>query len=79
MRKEKVSLVWADPPYSVDYSSVVTGKIKNDALVDNDFTKMLTGSLKQAERVVMDEAAFYIWHATSTRRDFEWAIDRVGL
>ncbi|HOD53472.1 MAG TPA: DNA modification methylase [Candidatus Cloacimonadota bacterium] len=79
LRNERVSLVWTDPPYGVDYINEITGKIINDNLVDNNFTRLLKGALEQAMRVTMDEAAFYIWHATGTRRDFEWAMDAVGL
>ena len=79
MKGERAQLIFTEPPYGVDYTSKKLGKIENDALVDNKLTKMLIGSLEQAIAHTEKDAAFYIWHATSTRRDFEYAMDQVGL
>lgn len=77
--KAKIAVVWTDPPYGVDYESEKVGKIKNDELEGNDLIKVIKKSLALAMKRAADDAAWYIWHATSTRREFEWILDAVGL
>jgi DNA modification methylase len=74
-----------DPPYGVSYTSS-TGKgkkwevIKGDNKREDDLlATLLVPSMRLAVAHTEPDAAFYIWHASSTRRDFEAAIDAVGL
>jgi len=76
---ESASLVVTDPPYGVSYESTATGTILNDEKRDDALLQMLVGALKAMSRCTLPNAAFYIWHASSTRRDFEIAMDRAGL
>lgn len=82
MRGEKATLCNTDPPYGVSY--VGTDKkwqmIKNDHKREDDLlaTLLLPAMARMLENTDPD-AAFYIWHASSTRRDFEKAMDMAGL
>lgn len=80
MAGEKAEVVFTDPPYGVSYDSKAGhGIIKNDGKRDDDLFKMLTAALTLAGSVTTDTAAFYIWHASATRREFEDAIMAAGL
>jgi len=81
MGGEVASMVFIDPPYGVDYESRGSGEsVLNDELKQDELVNQL---LKPAFKQLMDHtlstAGFYIFHASSTRRDFEWAMDAVGL
>lgn len=82
MNGEKAELVHTDPPYGVSYVTQ-SGKfdmIKNDDKTGDDLlSALLVPAFKQYVRVTGPEAAFYIWHASSTRRDFEDALLAAGL
>lgn len=75
--------VFTDPPYGVSYTGGV-GKtwdmIDNDAKTgDNLYGELLYPAFKNFMENTIPTAAFYIWHASSTRRDFEDAMTAVGL
>lgn len=76
---ERAQLVYTDPPYGVDYQDAAGTTIKNDKLKQDALAKMLRQSLQHAIKYTKPDAAFYIWHASATRRDFEYAMDNVGL
>lgn len=73
------ALVFTDPPYGVDYQSGAHDKIKNDALKDDALWKFLKTALGLAAKYSSQDAAFYIWHASSTREEFAQAMKAVGL
>lgn len=78
---EQASCVFTDPPYGVSYEAR-SGKfemIKNDDLRDDALVKLLMPALKAAATFAQDDAAFYIWHASSTREDFVHAMKAAGL
>lgn len=76
---DRAALVFTDPPYGVSYASERTGSIQNDDLRKNALTGLLKPAFELMARHAHDTAAFYIWHASATRRDFEWAMDAAGL
>ena len=82
MQGEKADMVNTDPPYGVSYESQ-SGKfdmIQNDDLTGDDLMKtLLIPAFKNYAKFTKDDAAFYIWHASSTRRDFEDAMTAAGL
>ncbi|MBI4720815.1 MAG: site-specific DNA-methyltransferase, partial [Chitinivibrionia bacterium] len=82
MNGEKAAMVFTDPPYGVSYEAAC-GKfdmIKGDDKTNDDLVNsLLLPSLKVAVQVTYPEAAFYIWHASSTRADFEYALKAAGL
>lgn len=79
--RERASMVFTDPPYGVSYQapSGAFGIIEGDKKRRDDLYKMLVNSLREMVRYATDAAAFYIWHASSTREDFAQAMKAVGL
>jgi DNA modification methylase len=77
-----MDLVFTDPPYGVSYEAA-SGKheiIAGDGLRDDKLlAELLTPALKNMSRAAKETAGFYIWHATSTRRDFEQAMVAAGI
>lgn len=82
MDGEKAQMVNTDPPYGVSYETQ-SGKfdmIKNDDLTGDDLMGTLLIPVFKAYVEHTDpEAGFYIWHASSTRRDFEDAMAAAGI
>lgn len=83
MNGEKAAMVHTDPPYGVSYTGGV-GKewaaIKDDNKTGDDLlNKLLIPAFRNMRRHTIEKAAFYIWHASSTRRDFEDAMTAAGL
>jgi len=82
MNGEKAQIVNTDPPYGVSYKTQ-SGKfeeIKNDDLTHDDLMAgLLIPAFKNYVEFSDPDAAFYIWHASSTRRDFEDAMTATGL
>ncbi len=81
MRAQKAALVFTDPPYGVSYEApsgefeVIQGdKKRRDELYD-----MLVKAFGCMAAVTSYKAAFYIWHASSTRNDFAQAMTAAGL
>lgn len=85
MDGEQAQLVHTDPPYGVSFvgsgrGANKFGMIKNDDKTHDDLMKdLLVPAFKNYVRYTADDAAFYIWYATSTGRDFEDAMTAVGL
>jgi DNA modification methylase len=81
MGVERANLVFTDPPYGVSYqqSSGEFGVIEGDHKRRDDLFKMLVGAFQRLAEITVPTAGFYIWHASSTRRDFEEALDAAGL
>lgn len=82
MDGEKAAMVHTDPPYGVSYETQ-SGKfamIKNDDKTHDElYYKLLLPAFNNYRKHTIPEAAFYIWHASSTRRDFEDAMTAAGL
>jgi len=72
-------LLFTDPPYGVDYTQEGHERIENDTLRGDALAQFLAKVLTLAVYSAADEAAFYIWHASATRREFEWAMNAAGL
>lgn len=82
IQDEKAQLVHTDPPYGVSYETQ-SGNFEmmaNDELTGDE---LLGGLLQPAFQLLCKytepDAAFYVWHASSTRREFEDALKAVGL
>lgn len=83
MDGEKAAMVHTDPPYGVTYTGG-EGKTWNmikadDKIGDDLMTKLLIPAFNNYRKHTIEAAAFYIWHASSTRRDFEDAMTAAGL
>jgi len=75
-------LVHTDPPYGVSYETQ-SGKfemIKNDDKTHDElYNELLVPAFQNYVKHTKDDAAFYIWHACSTKRDFEDAMIAAGI
>lgn len=81
MGNVKASCCFTDPPYGVSYEAR-SGKhavIKGDDLRNDALVRLLTPAFKFAADHAEDKAAFYIWHASSTREDFAYAMRAAGI
>lgn len=82
MDGEKAAMVHTDPPYGVSYEtqSGNFAMIKNDDKTHDElYYKLLLPAFNNYRKHTTEDAAFYIWHASSTRRDFEDAMTAAGL
>lgn len=82
MSGEKAHMVFTDPPYGVSYvsQSGAFEMIENDDKQDDALVQeILLPAFRHAAEFTIDDAAFYIWHASSTRQDFYYAMTAAGL
>lgn len=85
MQGDKAQVVNTDPPYGVEFTGSGRDRkawdmIANDNLTKDDLMKkLLVPAFKNYMKHTKDDASFYIWHASSTRRDFEDAMNKVGM
>lgn len=83
MNGDKAQVVNTDPPYGVGYTGghdKEWDRIANDEMTEDDLmVKLLIPALRNCVNNARDDAAFYIWHAFSSRRDFDDAMVKVGL
>lgn len=78
---DQASAVFTDPPYGVSYEAR-SGKhavIKGDDLRNDALVALLTPAFQLAVKYAQEKAAFYIWHASSTREDFAFAMRAAGI
>lgn len=80
MNGQKVDMFLTDPPYNVDYQGGTKDalKIMNDSMEDTAFREFLTDAFKNANLVMKEGAAYYIWHADSEGLNFRCAIRNAG-
>lgn len=79
MNGSKCDLLLTDPPYNVAVKNSKGLTIENDNLKSNEFNNFLDKCFYCAYEVMRDGASFYVWHASSTQRDFENAMNKAGL
>lgn len=82
LQGRKPQCVFTDPPYGVSYEakSGKFTKIKGDDKTgDKLINEVLVPALKLAAANAKDDAAFYVWHASSTRDEFSHALKQAGL
>lgn len=80
MNDIKVNLFITDPPYNVDYEGKTKDnlKIMNDKMENANFKAFLIDAFKNADSVMNEGAAFYIWHADSEGFNFRSACTEIG-
>ncbi len=84
MGQDRAQLVFTDPPYGIDYDSRgekdYLGGIANDEKKGLELEKeLLAPAFRLAAKYALEEAAFYIWHASVSRKTFERALTAAGL
>ncbi len=79
MAGEQAELVFTDPPYGVSYLEADGRMIRGDDQRDDNLAQFLLAAFRLAVEHTTPAAPFYIWHASATRRDYEWALDAAGL
>lgn len=82
MDGQKAHMVHTDPPYGVSYEtqSGAFGMIRNDDKTHDDlYASLLLPAFRLYREHTIEDAAFYIWHASNTRRVFEEALDAADL
>jgi DNA modification methylase len=81
MGHDRAACVTTDPPYGVSYDakSGEFAVIEGDRKRDDELYQLVAGALKQAVAFTTPTAAFYVWHASSTRREFDDALRAAGL
>ena len=74
MNGKLAELFLTDPPYNVNYKGGTKEKmtIMNDNQEDESFRAFLIDAFKNANAVMKDGAAFYIWHADGNTSGFNF-------
>jgi DNA modification methylase len=75
-------MVFTDPPYGISYDSVSHrfDAIRGDSLEYGELVnRLLVPVFRNLVDAARDEAAFYVWHSSATRREFETALELSGL
>lgn len=77
----KIDIVLTDPPYNVAYKGKTKDEleIENDAMEQEEFEGFLSSSFEIINETLKKGGAFYIWHASRSQREFENALNNVGL
>ena len=75
----KAKMVFTDPPYGVSYTTEGGETVMNDEKRDDELLKLLAAIFKLTAKHTEETAGWYIWHATTTRNDFEHAMRAAGL
>lgn len=75
----RISMIFTDPPYGVDYKSQAHGSIKNDALGRSGTYQLHVDAFSNAARYTKRTAAIYVWHASRYQRDIEDALEAAGI
>lgn len=80
MNGENADLLVTDPPYNVAYEGATKDKltIQNDDMSDSEFHEFLQAAFENANSVMREGAAFYIWHADSEGFNFRSACKTTG-
>jgi site-specific DNA-methyltransferase (adenine-specific) len=75
--KDRVSLLWTDPPYNVSYQGAA-GSILNDHMSRERFRAFLVDAFRSCDAVMQPGTAFYLAHADTEGLAFRQAVETVG-
>jgi len=84
MQGERADLVFTDPPYGISYvgQNNPNGRkwdaLENDDLRGNELQEFLRNAFHNIYEYTKDDTALYCWHASSTQREFENALNECG-
>lgn len=79
MAGDGASILFTDPPYGVSYQAEGHEAIAGDDKRQRGLLDFLHQAFLNAKHQLLPNAAAYIWHASSTRREFQTAMDAAGL
>lgn len=79
MQGEMADLWLTDPPYNVAISNSQGMSIANDSMESSQFFEFLVGAFRASEMVMKKGCPFYVWFSSSEHRNFENALEQVGL
>jgi DNA modification methylase len=81
MAGEQADLVFADPPYNVDYEGYTADKltIQGDRMAPGDFDRFLKSTFANYRALIKPGASLYICHASSVQREFQGALEAAGF
>ncbi len=79
MAGDGASVVFTDPPYGVSYQADGHAPIAGDDKRQRELLEFLRQAFFNAKAMTLPQAAWYVWHASSTRREFERALDAAGV
>lgn len=82
MNGHKADMVFTDPPYNINYSGAgkkTSNTIENNNMSREDFRTFLEKIFIAYQSAVKTSAPFYVCHSFSSQRDFEDAMESVGL
>ena len=82
MNGQKADMVFTDPPYNVNYKGQgrkTKNRIKNDNMTKSAFMEFLVKAFKSYRDAMKNGAGMYVFHSSSTQRDFESALEKTGF
>lgn len=75
----KARMVFTDPPYNMNYQSKNLGGIKNDALGEATFVRLILGSVKNMLSSLQDGGSYYVCMGTSEYSTVSAQLKKFGL
>lgn len=79
MGKGSADAVFTDPPYNMDYKSKALGGIKNDALGEAAFVRLILSSMANMAKTLRDGGAFYICMSGAEYATVANQLRKIGL
>lgn len=77
----QADMIFTDPPYNVDYTGDgknTTNKILNDKMTPEEFDIFLSKVFQRYSEITKEDAAWYVFHSSSTQHQFQKAIEDAG-
>lgn len=75
----RARMCFTDPPYNMAYKSKVLGGIKNDALAEADFTRLVLSSLNNMRAGLQPGGAYYVCMGQAAYAQVAQQMRRIGL
>jgi len=76
---DRAQAVFTDPPYGVAYQDARGNTVRNDHKKGGALEELLSKAFGAAGAHVREDAAWYVWHASSARPEFDRALAATGL
>lgn len=76
---DRAQAVFTDPPYGVEYEDTRGNTVRNDHKRGAALEELLSKAFAAAGAHARDDAAWYVWHASAARPEFDRALVASGL